>query len=198
MNKIIEKYNLIDYAVSDMLNSDTKIIFVLESPHTQEVKNGYPVAGKSGKDMSKVLLKDVEFKQHSFGKLIYENKLPTFGIINVSNIPLQQSAYDQDSCNIPQTLFREFELFRQNPSPRKKKCDLNTTIVILAKDFKKRLKPHKDKKIVLCGRFAQKIFNDLFSHSEFKDIIEIPHPSFNNWAKVKYSHKIEELLEFID
>jgi len=203
MNKFIEKYNFKDYFVNDLIYDDTKVLFVLESPHVYEVKNGYPVAGKSGKDMSKYLVDDNELKKLSFGQLIYERKIPNFGILNVSNIPLQELAYNLQTDNgsfsaLPtQLIFKDFVLFRQNPSKRKKDCRVNKMIDIFANDFKKRLELHKDKKIVLCGGFVQKIFHDNFSADEFANLIEVPHPSFNNWSKIKYAEKIKELLEFI-
>ena len=201
MKDFIEKYSFKEYFVNDLLYNDTEIIFVLESPHVYEVKNGYPVAGKSGKDMSKVLVSDKKLKKESFGKLIYEQKIKNLGIINISNIPLQELAYsteDSNFQNLPtQLIFKDFVLFRQNPSMRKKECRVNKLIGIFQEDFISRLSPHKDKKIVLCGGFVHKIFNDCFSHQDFKETIEVPHPSFNNWSKGKYKEKIEELLAFI-
>jgi hypothetical protein len=44
---------------------------------------------------------------------------------------------------------------------------------------------------------SQKVFKDTFPYSKFKNIIEVPHPSFNNWSKQKYADKIKELLEFV-
>jgi len=202
MNDFIEKYKFSDYFVNDLLYDDTKTIFVLESPHIYEVKNGYPVAGKSGKDMSKSLIEDENLKTESFGKLIYEQKIKNFGIVNISNIPLQELAYSTEDENFQQLttqlIFKDFVLFRQNPSLRKRDCRVNTLIRIFQEDFRKRLSPHKDKKIVLCGGFVHKIFNDTFSHSDFKATIEVPHPSFNNWSKVKYKEKIAELKDFIE
>jgi len=204
MNKFIKKYNFKDYFVDDLIYDDTKIIFVLESPHVYEVKNGYPVAGKSGKDMSKILMKDEELKKLSFGQLVYEKRIKGLGILNVSNIPLQELAYNLKTDNgsfslLPTKLiFKDFILFRQNPSKRKKDCRVNKMIDIFADDFKKRLEVHKDKKIVLCGAFVQKIFHDIFFKDEFENLIEVPHPSFNNWSKEKYKSKIKELLEFIE
>jgi len=140
-------------------------------------------------------------KTESFGKLIYEQKIKNFGIVNISNIPLQELAYSTEDENFQQLttqlIFKDFVLFRQNPSLRKRDCRVNTLIKIFQEDFRKRLSPHKDKKIVLCGGFVHKIFNDIFSHSDFKATIEVPHPSFNNWSKVKYREKIEELKDFI-
>ena len=202
MNNFIERYSFKDYFVNDLLYDDTKIIFVLESPHIYEVKNGYPVAGKSGRDMSKVLVSDEDLKKESFGKLIYEQKIKNLGIVNISNIPLQELAYSTEDSNFQklptQLIFKDFVLFRQNPSLRKKDRRVNRLIEIFQEDFIKRLSPHKDKKIVLCGAFVHKIFNDCFSHGDFKATIEVPHPSFNNWSKGKYEGKIGELFGFLE
>ncbi len=179
-----------DYFVDDLIDEDSKIIFVLESPHTDEVKNGYPVAGKSGKDISKVLFGLSE----PFGKLLYEKKITNIGIVNVSNYPLQKSAYkNQDLKTI-----EFFEQIRQNPKTRKyDKNSINPTINKIMIDFKNRITTCRDKKVVLCGNFAQNAFDFWLDENEFKDILRVPHPSFNNWTKVRYKETIEKLKDFI-
>ena len=185
MLKELEKY-----VVNDIVNGDTKVIFVLESPHIQEVKNGYPVAGKSGVDMSLVLFNISE----PFGKLVYENRLQYLGLLNVSNLPLQKSAYQNPHAKV----LEFFETIRQNPRPRKNaKGGINLVIEKMLGNFKGRLEKHKDKKIVLCGRFAESAFDAVFKDDEFKAVLRVPHPSFNNWRKVRYQAKIEALKRFI-
>jgi len=201
MQTFIQKYGFENYVVNDIVHDTTKIIFILESPHVYEVKNGYPVAGKSGKDMSKVLFNNSTFQEQPFGKLIYEKRVVDFGIVNISNIPLQELAYAPLTENMQtpfhKNLFKNFSLFRQNPLLRKKASSLNDMIEIFYKDFTARLKPYQDKKIVLCGAFAQKVFYANFHKEHFLDLIEVPHPSFNNWQKEKYKKDIESLKEFV-
>ena len=179
-----------NYFVNDLLYKNTKIIFVLESPHTGEVRNGYPVAGKSGNDMSKVLFGLDE----AFGKLIFQQSIKGIGILNVCNYPLQKSAYENQNL-------KEIELFekiRQNPNLRKyDKIGINPIVIKIMDDFKSRLEIYRDKKIVLCGNFAQSAFDSLFDEDEFSDILRVPHPSFNNWKKEKYKDIIKDLKEFI-
>lgn len=180
------------YFVNDIFNASTKIIFVLESPHTQEVKNGYPVAGKSGNDMAKVLFNLDE----SFGKLAYEQSIKGIGIVNICNYPLQKSAYqEKDLIGFEDINF--FEKIRQNPKLRKKENPINPIIQKMMNDFQSRLEIHRDKKIVLCGNFAFSAFDALFNDNEFNSVLRVPHPSFNNWKKEKYQEKIAELKEFI-
>jgi len=177
------------YVVDDIINEDTKIIFVLESPHTQEVKNGYPVAGKSGVDMSMVLFSISE----PFGRLVHDGELRGFGLLNVSNIPLQKSAYDNSNAKV----LEFFQSIRQNPRPRKNpKSGINLVIEKMLDNFKHRLKKHKDKKIVLCGRFVEAAFDTVLREDDFAAVLRVPHPSFNNWRKTKYKEKIELLKEF--
>jgi len=179
-----------DYIVDDIVREDTKVIFVLESPHTQEVKNGYPVAGKSGVDMSLVLFGLNE----PFGKLVYENRVNGVGLLNISNLPLQKSAYQNPHAKV----LEFFEIIRQNPKPRKHaKGGINLVIEKMLANFKNRLEKHKDKKVVLCGRFAQNAFDAVFRDDEFRAVLRVPHPSFNNWRKVKYADDIAMLKEFV-
>ncbi len=183
-------HELDDYFVDDIVYEDTKVIFVLESPHTQEIKNGYPVAGKSGVDMSLVLFNLSE----ALGKLINEKKVDALGLLNISNYPLQKSAYKNPNLDA----LEFFELIRQNPKPRKNaKSGINIVIQKMLLDFKNRLEKHQDKKVVLCGRFAQSAFDEVFSDSDFLDVLRVPHPSFNNWKKVRYKEDIEQLKRFI-
>ena len=182
--------SLKDYFVNDLVYDKAEVVFVLESPHTQEVKNGYPVAGKSGNDMSKILFGLDE----AFGKLIYEQSIKKINIVNVSNYPLQKSAYK----NPQMRELEQFEKIRQNPKLRKYDKDrINAVVKTIIDDFSKRLSKHKDKKIVLCGNFAQAAFDSVLDETQFKEILRVPHPSFNNWKKEKYADVIEELKRFV-
>ena len=182
--------SLKDYFVNDLVYDTTEVVFVLESPHTQEVKNGYPVAGKSGKDMSKVLF-DLD---EAFGKLVYEESIKNIGIVNVCNYPLQKSAYK----NPQMRELEQFEKIRQNPKLRKYDKDgINAVLIPMMDDFSHRLLKYKDKKIVLCGNFAGSAFDSVLDETEFKDVLRVPHPSFNNWKKEKYSDVIEGLKRFV-
>ena len=43
------------YLVNDYVTERTKVLFILESPHVQELKYGAPVSGPSGASMSRHL-----------------------------------------------------------------------------------------------------------------------------------------------
>ena len=178
-----------DYFVDDLVYDETEVLFVLESPHNEEVKRAYPVAGKSGKDMSKVLFAESE----PLGKLISDRKVKTLGIINICNYPMQMSAYDANSCDDMEF----FEKIRQNPKLRKKQLPINKVISKIMNDFKSRLSSHKDKKIILCGKFAEASFDSVFNELSFKEVIRVPHPSFNQWLRGSNKEIIDNMLKVV-
>lgn len=182
--------NLKEYFVDDLIYDETQVLFVLESPHNEEVKMGYPVAGKSGKDMSKVLFE----RDESLGKLISQRDVKQLGIINICNYPLQKSAYkNQDLSDL-----EFFEKVRQNPKLRKHdKQGINKTVSKIMDNFKTRLETHTDKKLVLCGNFAQDAFDSVFNELNFKSVLRVPHPSFNQWLRASNKELIEKLVEFV-
>lgn len=177
-----------NYFVDDLIYDDTKVLFVLESPHNEEVKRGYPVAGKSGRDMSKVLFNDTE----PLGKLISERSVKNLGIINVCNYPLQMSAYEDASLEADMQFF---EKIRQNPKLRKKQAPINAVVSKVMDNFKARLDAHKDKKIILCGKFAEASFDSVFNELSFKEVLRVPHPSFNQWLRESNKEVITKLVE---
>jgi len=179
-----------DYFVDDLIYEDTEVLFVLESPHNEEVKRGYPVAGKSGKDMSRVLFA----KDEPLGKLISEREVKNLGIINISNYPLQMSAYEDESLENDMVFF---EKIRQNPKLRKRAVPINTAVSKIMDNFKSRLASHKDKKIILCGAFAQSSFDSVFNELSFKEVLRVPHPSFNQWLRESNKDIVKKLVEFV-
>ncbi len=74
-------YDLIPYP------KKVRTLFVLESPHTDELSMGYPVAGKTGKNMSRAILKDDSV---ALGRLLYEQNelVEEYGIFNSCQFPL--------------------------------------------------------------------------------------------------------------
>lgn len=200
---LIEKCGLQKYKVND-LNIDTaSVIFVLESPHTGEVEAKYPVAGSSGRAITKTLFpNEKDFK--ALGKLLYDekdteqdNRLKNIGIMNISQIPLQMSAYLCEDIQNNCELFRLLGLIRNNPKERKHNKQLNLIISIIKNDFEKRIENLTPQKIILCGDFVQEIFESIF---EFDSNIHfnVPHPSYGNWSKEKYTSEITILKDLVN
>ncbi|MDX2319266.1 MAG: hypothetical protein QNK26_01580 [Moritella sp.] len=83
---------LAQFKVDDLICENSKFTFILESPHHQEVNDGFPAAGETGKWMSKVMF-GIETP---LGKLVLDksNHIPKVSLINCSRLPLQSSCYN--------------------------------------------------------------------------------------------------------
>ncbi len=160
--------------VNDIIPNSTKILFICESPHTEEVKCGYPLAGVSGKNMGKFF--ELE-GGNSFGKYVFDNQeIETFkyGIMNVSEVPLQKIK-DGDVNNEEQTFFEYLNIIRKGKfktvhGDGKKETDKDqyTTNDIkgeIKEKFEKRLEETLESEIqithiICCGNFAKDYFTN--------------------------------------
>jgi hypothetical protein len=85
------------YYIDDLVDNNSEVLFVLESPSTREILCNAPASGYTGKKISKNLLnKDCK---RGMGELKFNNKIPTdnkskkIGIMNISQIPMQCKDY---------------------------------------------------------------------------------------------------------
>lgn len=193
------------FTVSDIITPATKLIFVLESPHIQELKYGAPVSGSSGSTMTKHLFGD-EYTKFPLGRLIKHNidnevhrpRLDALGLMNVCNVPMQGTAYGSSSLRqIHAETIRTMEYIRSNNQrDRYAQEQYNEGQAILVESLRHKLLKLQDRPLVFvpCGRFAQKFFRlaDVKS-SGWKVIQEIPHPSYNSWDKQRYQEAVAEL-----
>lgn len=106
LDPIFAKY-ISDNYVDDLIDYDqVKLVFLVESPHTQEVKNKIPLFGSSGSNLSAALnLGIFDFKgvTYGFGKWLSEqhllNQYKHIGIMNVSNIRLDNQLSNDEDLN---------------------------------------------------------------------------------------------------
>jgi len=193
-----------NYEVNDLLDNKVKIIFLLESPHKDEIAKKYPLAGKSGKYMSKKLVNNAS---KPFGELVKNKKanrdLNLFAIMNVSTIPLQETAYNQEVRRINNEFLRNLKLIRKNPTKRSMPNiaynidTINLIIEYLKENLKQRVEEYKNKKnlFILCGKIAKEFFESLNLKEE---TIYVPHPSNGQWNHKKYISEIKQMKEKIE
>jgi len=213
LSEVTENY-LKKYKVEDIINQNSKILFILESPHTQEIKQGYPVAGSSGVDMTKFIYGQ-DYKD-AFGKIVsqidkYSDKysnLSDFSILNVSSAPMQKEGLKTHKLSSNDELVIDIlEKLRVNyKSKRHKNKDWNRVKSILLEDFKRRLLLALEQNssidyLIPCGRFAETYLNLIkeleMSIEERRIISEIPHPSFNQWFHYDSMEKLRKILDEI-
>lgn len=203
--KIIDELS-VNYNVEPLIPNTAIFIFILESPHTQELKYRAPIAGSSGKTMASKLLG--ESYNEPLGLLIKRNierghldsQLNKIGVMNVSNIPLQRKAYgDEQMIEQYDSFFNLLEKLRTaNQKTSFSSKEMNDLQQVLLTRFNEQLNTLIDRKctIIPCGRFAQKFLQlSTVKGEEWSIINDVPHPSYQSWNREKYKQKIAELTE---
>ena len=176
-----------DYFVGDNIEEVSKdealTLFILESPHIEEVNAKKPLMGLSGKAVSKFIgLGDSELGSNV--SALTKHKI---AIVNVSNIPLQVIDANKCDCSNLENELRKIRT--QN--------EVQTTIY---EAFAKKMQGfNKVERIIVCGAFAEKYFDKFIMAEEnclllkkvYKkevEIIKVPHPSHGQWQFI-YTHK---------
>jgi hypothetical protein len=193
-----------NYKIEDIVSENKeklKILFVFESPYRQELINGYPVAGGSGKSITKFLNKidnSIPAKL-PFGQYMTLHKDNRFGIVNCSNYPMDKAVYAADA-NLPY-IPEDLDIIRKKlTSSGKIGKTSEKTYSRLMHNFKKRIKKYVSNKsiiIVLCGKIAHNFFYD--SELSLPNmVISVPHPSRNQWVYKKYEDVMSNLEKEIN
>ena len=206
---------LTQFKINDLLNDKSDFIFILESPHKQEVSMGFPAASESGCWMSKVMFN----LETPLGELVTNksNNIPRISILNCSRLPLQISCYNPLRLSEDFVEFLEIhEIKNGNIQILKQKIKekLRTKVGGQAlKSFRFRLLKSiqncNHSKIIICGVIAQCFFeettqlnNSLRVATEiywegysFKVFYEHhPSPNSGQWQN---SYNMRNLLEFM-
>lgn len=201
------------FQVDDLRCDDqnTKVVLLCESPDVHEVEVKYPLAGKSGISVTKVLWKDVLCKPENqmpkdamgkecaIGELI-KRKCSVFdwlGIMNVSTLPLQLDSYArpeysparlQDAVPFIRTLrdFLKIKDFEKSKSITGKESDLlnNGIGKIIRDDLRCRLMKTRQQNSNVLFVLCGNVSRKYFNaaiNSSANNPICVPHPSRNQW-----------------
>ncbi|MDQ0482988.1 uracil-DNA glycosylase family protein [Guptibacillus hwajinpoensis] len=202
-----ELYNVLAdrYEVQGVITPNTKLIFILESPHIAEVKHGVPVAGPSGATMSKKLFGEEYGKPLGLllQKQLEESKdrpsLDVVGLLNVCNIPMQKRPYEKEDIEQSDGFLNQLETIRtSNQKSQFKDENLNNVQSFILSKFQHRLEKLVDREltIVPCGRFAQKFFKLAnVSSPKWTVVEEVPHPSYNSWSRERYQTPVNNVIQ---
>lgn len=157
--------------------SEIGYIFLVESPHKNEIKEHIPLVGNSGKSVAKFLLND---NKSTIGELVYNKDKSLndirIAIVNVCNIPLQTLDENKDFVGK-----NELNDFREN----------NEIDNYLVDGLIKNIDSYVSAKVVIiCGSFAKTYYEQIKDRIKIKRLKElyVPHPSYNHWNFI-YEHK---------
>lgn len=189
------------FYVDDIFGDETEVIFVCESPHTDEVRKKFPLAGSAGSTVTNKVYGKILGKSSPnvpIGKLLHDGcgDLRWLGIMNVCPIPMQAPPYG-GICD--SNLTDSLEIIRKTtpkkmPKARKSATTFRVEETILysfryrVEESRKRF-PHA--MMIPCGRFAEYFFIKSYTESFMPDI---PHPAPREGALYPWNiEKIEEM-----
>lgn len=199
--------------VENVFPEHARVVFVLESPHVEEVAHGYPLAGHAGRTMSSYLFgrRDVPFgliaRHHR--ALVSLLKLPRkkpYAVMNVSREPLQRAAYTNNGLRLPpsvdvrMTLKRALDRGAKFSAAHRDRA-LNRLKAQLYSDFEDQSSNlARGTELVPCGNFARAYCGHLVEkHPHFVFRLEdVPHPAARGgWAEMSPATltEIRRLLE---
>ena len=195
------------------------VVLLLESPHTHEVGYRYPLAGDTGRYVSKILLDDIPVQQDDpcvpIGRYVHDGCIPMstgddvelkLGVMNVSCLPLQREAYDcvpwsSLDCRRSgewSSYIRHINTVRNGPCARTRNdpdCrNLENAIVNDLKGRLNRLRRRNNRLLlVLCGNVAFGLYRK--TRIAAMSTCYLPHPSTNGWEKASLQERLHCIKE---
>ena len=200
--------------VPNVLVNEARVVFVLESPHIEEVANGYPLAGDAGRAMSAHLFErsDIPFglvacERRLIGVLQLAREKP-YSVMNVSQEPLQPNAYTANGLPTPDGMdmrkrLRESLARTGTLSTVHRDKRLNRLKRELYASFRAECSKLEDGTVVVpCGKFARAFTKPLLAEQGLTPKLEpfgcdVPHPSRRGWDSISPTtlDKLRKLLE---
>lgn len=196
------------YTVEHLISEHKKYLFVLESPHIDELVQGAPVSGLSGKAMSRVLLPGAD--KTAIGIQLKEKPEHSIGILNICTIPMQRTAYMHEKVTTSYggfdiekyaDFFDILEKLRTETKTSYKAAERNDLQEMILHDFVHTLHSLENQDILLipCGKTAEMFMKAANLDTDVWRILTgVPHPSFGNWHKSRYAEKIKEVKNAIE
>ena len=210
-----------DRVVEDSLNGDVRIVLLCESPSGNEISHGHPLAGTSGKEVTRAFAhyRLVSFvgQEEPIGCMLHsppedDGMLNSLGLMNVSNLPLSSSAYCHEArANYSELLcyFEAIRSGRQHIRSLDDDHDPSLVYAALRDDFTSRLRQLQELpqsvEIIPCGRVANAFFDWAIGNDHDLGAMSagfsVPHPSPNGrggWRqRGSYRDCIRVLVETI-
>ncbi len=198
------------YKVNDLRSVDgsSQIIFVLESPHTEEFAHGHPVAGQAGKRLA-VLLGSVgliskDESQFPLGCLIKSGKITNIAVMNASQIPLDKKFYRKMEAESEVIeILNNFKCRLQKKTQVSFQPNEKVENYLLC-NFVARLKELVSKStdvIIPLGHFASNFVKAAFVKdddlSDYNVFYGVQHPSSRTWNNSKNVELLRNAMECI-
>ncbi len=197
------------------IGGETRCVFILESPHTAEVKYGLPVAGASGTSMARNLFGLRNDAAKPLGLLVggalegrEDGPVPAgvlrrIGIMNVSPVPLQEIFYRRAGFRGYDDAIVLLDKIRRSAGIGRHRSEMMNRIEeLLLEDFRIRLGRVAgafNVFYVVCGNFAGTCFDEINRKGEIPPdkVLYMPHPSYNSWSRKAVYKQLVKLRNVI-
>lgn len=209
----LQKYiveDSIDVVVKQHKDQKPAHILLAESPHICEICHNFPMAGDTGKEVSRVLGEMIGLKDAhtlpALGSLLSkpcpDPRWRRFGIMNVSRLPLQREAYIKnrytDTSECFEMLIGTFRTLRSDMSVKpkgrrdRKTCrvqeailsNLQTRLDELSGKIAQMI-PVRPFNIVPCGQVAADAMDQICIPYNLTKLAAVPHPARNQWRNAQ-------------
>lgn len=169
-----------------------ELLIILESPHADEIAQGFPVSGQAGKDALRFLKAPVS-TTHALGPFVASIHATGDGrvaIMNVSEVPLQKAAFAHQASP-PGVALADWDLLARVRNRKAKSVDAIRDIstrdvhALLLPAFQARLDAlhfSASATVVPAGGFAQRFWNSI-SVAPNVSMLQVPHPSRRLWDR---------------
>lgn len=194
---LLEKENM---KVLDLTNSDNlKIVLVLESPHTNEIIHGHPLAGSSGQavtDYIKTRVSTISTFTRPLGCELKNLQNSELGIMNCSLFPLDPKVYSCEQFEKHKKVIEAFRVIRDNPNSKTRSNSLHQKVEkCLVENLKNRINSilsiNRQVIFVPCGSVAKSFLSKC--SLQLNLVEDVPHPAYNQWVKKSFSDFDNEL-----
>lgn len=184
-----------------------ELVFILESPHSDELVARHPVAGATGRS-ALAFLRSQPVGTDSLGEVVKKNhsaRDPRVAILNIATVPLQEKAFIHSNQTAPTMndwgLLAAIRKSKAQTVDRTPRALANQAGSALLSDLQTRidaLPKSPDTAIVTCGRFAGR-FGRALSGLLAGQVLEVRHPSYQRWQRSTGVHaarldKVRELF----
>jgi len=183
--------------VPDIMSDRTTVLFILESPHIEEVRAKIPAVGRSGREMTKVLFNGRIHEPMGEYLSVHNGHV---GLCNVSSLPLQEKAYHRLCKHEHAGLTNALAAVRNNWNKRGNFTPILQQVedVMFAKFMQKIVHCSSAQVLIPCGKFAQYYTRKASNVFKGKEVVwDIPHPS-HSWWDIKREHVLGKVSKYFN
>jgi|GEM_PF-2604095 len=196
-------HGLDKYRVEDLIldRDGVRLVFLLESPYTDEIVHGHPLAGGSGRGMARFLVTrcsgfDDWDPNTPLGCQITRRRETRIALVNGANYPLDKNIYCPDDYAAHRQTIDAWDLIRKNPNAMRRNDPAHPGVEDgLVRQLAGRLARIPETALVVpCGNFARAFLKKCAVPCRTYPR-KVPHPARNLWFS---PDRFGDLGHFID